>query len=406
MKSILFLLFTIFASFTFSQTNSPVLEVTVKSLTDTLDGAVGEIDRDIMGNLFVADFGEKVWKISPWGDVSVFSNTMYGASGNTLDVQGNLYQAQYYGNTIVKINRYTKEVTEFAHKGLNGPVGLTFIGSDLYVCNCNNNTISKIDEAGIVKEFSKSQLFNCPNGITVGQGGNLFVVNYRNPNIVQIDTAGNATLFVKLPASSGGHIIANKGNYYVTSFFDHKIFKVSYSGTITHFAGTGQPGVKNGKALEAQFAFPNGIVAGPGKLFVNDKLNDPNGGPIRSVIREINFPDLTVVLNQALTNGGIEELKKSYKTFKTHELFKGDKTEVEVNLFGYRMLSQNRTDVAIALFELNTESYPESFNTWDSLAEAYMISGDKQKAKAHYQKSLKLNPQNQNAKDKIKELAQ
>lgn len=69
----------------FSQNTEDQFSIKVTSLTDTLTGGVGEIDRDVMGNLFVADFGDKVWKISPWGDVSVFNNSMYGASGNARD---------------------------------------------------------------------------------------------------------------------------------------------------------------------------------------------------------------------------------------------------------------------------------------------------------------------------------
>jgi hypothetical protein len=41
----------------FSQNAEDEFSIKVTSLTDTLTGGVGEIDRDLMGNLFVADFG-------------------------------------------------------------------------------------------------------------------------------------------------------------------------------------------------------------------------------------------------------------------------------------------------------------------------------------------------------------
>lgn len=59
---------------------------------------------------------------------------------------------------------------------------------------------------------------------------------------------------------------------------------------------------------------------------------------------------------------------------------------------------------ALKVFELNAKEYPESFNVWDSLAECHMRAGNKEKAKKYYQKSLELNPENDNAKKMLKEL--
>jgi Tfp pilus assembly protein PilF len=49
--------------------------------------------------------------------------------------------------------------------------------------------------------------------------------------------------------------------------------------------------------------------------------------------------------------------------------------------------------------------YPKSYNTYDSLAEAYMDNGSRNLAIENYRKSLALNPQNTNATEKLKELA-
>ena len=43
---------------------------------------------------------------------------------------------------------------------------------------------------------------------------------------------------------------------------------------------------------------------------------------------------------------------------------------------------------------------------WDSLADAYMKAADNENAITNYQKSLDLNPKNQNAKDMLKKLEQ
>ena len=57
-------------------------------------------------------------------------------------------------------------------------------------------------------------------------------------------------------------------------------------------------------------------------------------------------------------------------------------------------------------FKLNSKEYPKSGNVWDSLADGYTHAGDKKKAKKYYRKSLKLNPDNQNAKDMLKKLVE
>ena len=386
-----------------AQSISQQIKVQVTSLTDTIIGAVGEVERDQMGNLFVADFGQKVWYIYPNGSAKVFNNTMYGASGNTLDAQGNVIQSQFYGNTIVKLNRYTKEVEEIAHEGLAGPVGLTYKNKELYVCNCNNNTIAKI-ENGKAVQFSKSPLFNCPNGIITGPKGNLYVVNFNNPNIVKIDSAGNATLFAALPTTSGGHIDYDQGYFYVTSFKDHKIFRVSYfKQKVSHFAGTGTKGVVNGEGHNAQFSNPNGIEAYQGNLYINDKIVDPKDGITKFVIRKVTFPHLLPLLNQA-SQVSLEEVKKVYQTYKEYPSFKDDDTEAIINRLGYVLINRKQYDMAVSIFEMNTESYPASWNVWDSLAEAYMLKGEKDKSIQFYYKSLELNPQNANARQKLKEL--
>lgn len=82
--------------------------------------------------------------------------------------------------------------------------------------------------------------------------------------------------------------------------------------------------------------------------------------------------------------------------------------EYLANQLGYRMLqSGNDKDKSNALefFILNVENYPKSSNSYDSLGEAYETLGDTQKAIENYKKSLELNPGNEHARMKIKELS-
>ena len=67
-------------------------------------------------------------------------------------------------------------------------------------------------------------------------------------------------------------------------------------------------------------------------------------------------------------------------------------TENELNNYGYTLLNQGQHDKAISMFQLNTQRFPKSANTWDSLGEAYATKGDKKNAIINFKKSLTLNP--------------
>jgi tetratricopeptide (TPR) repeat protein len=72
-----------------------------------------------------------------------------------------------------------------------------------------------------------------------------------------------------------------------------------------------------------------------------------------------------------------------------------------LNQVGYALMRGNRIEEAIEAFKLNAEFFPGSANVYDSLGEAYMTHGDSALAIANYERSLELNPDNQNAKEKL-----
>jgi hypothetical protein len=75
-----------------------------------------------------------------------------------------------------------------------------------------------------------------------------------------------------------------------------------------------------------------------------------------------------------------------------------------INAYGYRVLGENKVHEAIEIFKLNTEAFPNEYNTWDSLAEAYMNSGQKELAIQYYRKVLELRPRDENATRMLKQL--
>lgn len=64
--------------------------------------------------------------------------------------------------------------------------------------------------------------------------------------------------------------------------------------------------------------------------------------------------------------------------------------EADMNAYGYQLIGQKKVDEAIAVFQKNVKDYPASWNTYDSLGEAYEAKGDKKKAIELYSKALAM----------------
>ena len=103
---------------------------------------------------------------------------------------------------------------------------------------------------------------------------------------------------------------------------------------------------------------------------------------------------------------GIGPALEHYSSLKENYYGKGAYAfdESALNGLGYTVLGAENYPGAIDIFSKNTTEFPESANVWDSLAEAYMKSGNRSAAIRNYKKSLALNPDNQNAKDMLEEL--
>lgn len=108
----------------------------------------------------------------------------------------------------------------------------------------------------------------------------------------------------------------------------------------------------------------------------------------------------TLEIIEIINNKGLEEAKLRYKNRPS----KTDVLEHLLNRKGYDHLSENKFVEAIGIFTLNCIANPNSFNAYDSLGEAYMIKGDKISAIKNYEKSLKLDPTNENAVEMIKKM--
>lgn len=109
------------------------------------------------------------------------------------------------------------------------------------------------------------------------------------------------------------------------------------------------------------------------------------------------------ILERVLENEGTQATLDEYHSLKRRypqDAFR----EGLLNGLGYSLMQQERWQEAIQLFTLNVEEYPDAYNPYDSLGEAYMRAGDVERAIENYERSVEINPDNQNGIDILAEL--
>jgi CubicO group peptidase (beta-lactamase class C family) len=117
-------------------------------------------------------------------------------------------------------------------------------------------------------------------------------------------------------------------------------------------------------------------------------------------------PSIASVVGERLKRENAREAIRFFHSIKAQGKDKYDFStmESEFNSLGYYLLGKERIGDAIAIFKLNTEVYPTSWNVFDSYAEGLMIGGERELAIKNYKQSLELNPENTNAKEQIAKL--
>ncbi len=111
---------------------------------------------------------------------------------------------------------------------------------------------------------------------------------------------------------------------------------------------------------------------------------------------------MALELHAQIEDNGIEAATKWYETNKGSNDLSLD--EGEMNTIGYRLMANGMTEQAAAVFKMNINAFPNSFNTYDSYGEALMNLGDKEAAIANYKTSLDLNAANQNGINMLEQM--
>ena len=238
---------------------------------------------DGLGNVYIADMNNHcVRKVSATGGIISTIAGIGGAAGYGGD-----------GGPAIK-----------AH--LNFPTDVTVDKTgNLFIADCNNQRIRKIDTAGIISTFAGNEgvgfndstiatnaVLNYPVGVTSDTSGNVYIADADNNLIRMVDTIGKIHNIAGIlsPGYNGDNMpaLAAQLNYptkvafgaggvlLIADQFNNRVRKINTGGMITTVAGTGinNYGGDEGMATDALLNLPVSVAAYGNKIFVADYNNN------------------------------------------------------------------------------------------------------------------------------------
>lgn len=267
-------------------------------------------------NIYVSDYGSgAIRKITPDANVTTIGNSNNSEpSGIVVDSHGNLFITNFDANNILKTTINGGAISVFAGNGspgnangsgtnasFNAPGGITIDASDnLYVADQQSSLIRKISPAGLVTTFAgngtagavngpnlMSSFYN-PDGLAIDKSGNLYVADTKNNLIRKISATGSVTTFAgsgTAGSQDGTGTAASfnyptsitidaSGNLYVADYKSNSIRRITTSGVVSTVAGAGSAGRADGIGTAASFNAPLGLtIDGSGNLFITDAGN-------------------------------------------------------------------------------------------------------------------------------------
>lgn len=300
-------------------TNDSTLVVTIPSLAGTGPVVVSVAGNTVNGPTFTYD---TVYAVSTYAGGLAGNKDGTGINaqfqypvGICSDPGGNLYVTDRDNYSIRKIapggvvSTIAGSGTQGYKDGqadtaqFNSPMDICRDGQgNLYITDLGNYEIRRLTTSGNVSTFAgtiqaqgyadgtgSAAQFQDVMGICMNAGGTFDITDFGSAVIRSMTAAGDVGTLAGFPYAQGSQdgtgqsarfsypygICADKaGNLFVTDYGASKILKITASGTVTTYAGSGTKGNADGTGTSASFSSPTGICADTlGNLYVADYSN-------------------------------------------------------------------------------------------------------------------------------------
>ncbi len=337
-----------------------------------LDAPAG-LAVDSSGDIFIADTENNVIRevnastqdistvAGVYGDIGYSGNGLPATStylawptGVAVDSSGNLYIADAAYDLIYEVNYSSQLATivagytdgTYAYYGYNGddipattaylnvPMGVAVDSSgNLYIADTGNDLVREVNTSGIISTIAGSPYLenyagdngpataatlSYPTGVALDSSGDIFIADYGNDRIREINSSGVITTVAggglidngpgtAVALNGPAAIVAdNSGHLYIADYANNCVRQLTLStGVITTIAGIGISGANGdgGQGTAAALDYPTATaVDNAGHLFIADEYSQR--------VREVTLS--TGVITTIAGNGTVGNSTTSY----------------------------------------------------------------------------------------------
>lgn len=317
---------------------------------------------DSKGNVYGSDWpGNSVFKYDTAGNVTTFKSGFLNPNGIAINDSDHIYICDYGANRIYKYDISGNVLDTIL--GFTTPTGIQKIPgtNDFLVVEYSTSKLKRLDANGTITQLHLGTPLNGPSGIAFIDTS-VYISNYNNRGIYRYNSNGSFTLIAFIPSFAGtnnavGFMSSLYGKLYATQIQGNRIYEIdpSNNNVVTVYAGSSLGNV-DGPISSATFNGPNGILGDPlrNKMYITD---------FRSKNLRI-ISNITVGLEKVFEKKSLDiEIFPNPTTSQlTIKLEKGTHQEVEVqiiNAHGKILLSKTiAVDNNQIIIPLNEQLFP------------------------------------------------